>query len=365
MKIKMLAVVLFVISSCLVGIGSAHARSLLHPFRKDVSQGSASDQMIAATDRKGKFTRTFRAVKRKLIPTCYSAEAGLSDRFRGCVRNRLSATGIDMDKPSNVLAMDSSGKKPITKTYSRYVFNQNWYRRQLFLHQLSEQIVESLNKIDGYIKSLQSQIAQTNADKEVGAAEEKRKYQLDGEEARLALSNKRADSYHNQLVDAWYQYGLLQKEMGRTPDYSDRTVPPPFREVPMPDPINDPIFSKFTSVTGSLLNSKVVEALKQFEQNNPGVIDQMCKQRYADGWEANYVRMADTGPVIQADVQKYQKTKNAMMAIKCTALDMEGLWERAIFSLCPFGQTGEVIPACSGFSSNEIADTQYTGGAQG
>jgi hypothetical protein len=356
MKIRILAVVSLAFFSQMFFADCAHA--IWHPFKKK-QQSSASGQMVDATAQKGKIARGWRSFKYNFTSKCDSSKAGRIDGFRRCLRSSLSSTGMDIDKLSSVLALDKNGN-PLNQTIQRTIFKQEWFRRQLVFAQLSGKILNNLNQAHSDLAVIQGEIEteKTSPSKK----ERQNKAHLDKEQ----LYQKKLDSYNHQLADVWHQYGLLQVEMGQTPTYSDDTeqAEVPFMPIPMPD-ATDAVFSPTGPVQGALMSSAFSAALDGFRDSNPNVMDNFCNNFFTlGGYEEDYIRMGDKGNVTQRGKEAYQKAKNSIIAIQCSEPFMTGLIWRKLYSLCRIGQTAQTIAACSGFSSNEVADSLYAGESQ-
>ena len=187
---------------------ATQGHAIWNPFKK--KEQPASERKVQHTSRKGKFTRGFRAVGRGLTPVCASKQGGKLDGFRRCLKNSLG-TSQDMDKRSNVLAHDSTGK-PVTKIINRINFRQDWFRRQMVLSKLTKSLLIAMGKINEELIELESQQAELKDELEGSSPDNA---QLEAMNEKEQMVSDALNTYVDQFGSLWLQYGKLQIEMGQ------------------------------------------------------------------------------------------------------------------------------------------------------
>jgi archaellum component FlaC len=401
MKTKVFAISL----TAVIGLtGSYNAEALWHPFKKK------SGDPATHTERKGIFTRATRYARQRFAAACDSTNAGKIDGFRRCLASSLGSS-ISPDKASSVLALDSNGK-PLFKTISRTEYRQGWFRRWNLLSRESAALLSGLNDINTNLKAAENAFQEAGGD--LGSLQDALENQQNNlfelwddalnsqspsstlpteplpknENSKLdALQEKVATIYalysnmQYELNTVWESFYSLSAEiakvMGGSPQFVD-TRPkdangnpegsPPLTTIPSPNPL-DPIFAITRNIPNSpLMNASFAASLEEFARKNENVMENFCNNFFnttidpnatsGGGYEADYVRLADTGDISPAMIEAYQTNKLANISMKCSEASMTGLVWRKLYSLCNLETQGSGIPACDNFSSAEVATSQ-------
>lgn len=334
-------------------IPSGESHALFGIFKKETPAVNANAQ-VGAPKRLNIVKRGFRAFSKGFVPACNSQNGGRLDGFRRCLASYVSS-GMSIDKRTSVLALDSQGI-PLTGNVSRVRFQQEWFQRQWTLNKLSGALLAGLNQVQQDLATLEAQNNQ-------GAKNQK---QQQGFAAKQKLLEELEQDYTAQFTETWEQFQALEEEIKQTGGSDPFYTAPgetPCAPVPLPQ-AEDPVFTPSTSASSFYMSSDFSAAVNNFAVQNPSLVANFCHNFFSvgkdAGYEADYVRMSDVGPVNQRGVDAYQNTKLAMISAKCSENSLVGLWWRKIFSVCGLEVKSQQIQACSGWSDdNEVRDTQY------
>ncbi len=393
MKIKSFSIAL----ATVVGLSSTSAEAW-SPFKRNQNSDTAQH-----TQRQGILSRGARYIKQRVTFFCDSTNAGKIDGFRRCLESFLGS-GVFIDKTSTVLAMDSSGK-PISATVNRTEYKQDWFRRWYLLNMETEGLLNALLKTEQTLTEAEQAFQQAGGDLDTLRIEIQNQEQelnslweqaatspkaLSGLQNPIVLpstGNPKLDvlqqkvvaidsvlvNLQNQLNTAWQSFYALNQEIaqasGQSPQFTDTGGSTPLTEVPLPDALN-PVFTVTRNIPNSpLLDAKFAASLEQFATKNLNVMKNFCNNFFntridssnaasGGGYEADYVRLSDTGSITPAMVQQYQTNKLAKISMQCSEASMIGLTWRKLYSLCGLEDQGSGIQACSDFSSAEVGTSQ-------
>lgn len=391
MKIKVFAMT-FTAAIALLSGYDAGALSL-NPFK------SSSNSSATSTARESIVSRGLRYLHQRGTFACDSSTAGKIDGFRRCLASSLGST-VSMDKRSSVLALDSTGK-PVSATINRTEYRQDWFRRWYLLNMESINLLRQLSTIEGEIttaeqafeaaggnlesleRALQQQEATlktlwedvangSSAGSEPSSLPSTGNTKLDAMQDNIAALDSMKSNIMYQLSDSWESfYGLneeIAKATGTSPQYTssgnDNAL---LTAIPSPDALN-PVFMITRNIPNSpLMSASFSASLDQFAKKNPNVIANFCNNFFnvsvatdgsGGGYEANYVRLGDTGSISPAMIQRYQTNKLANISMRCSQASMTGLLWRKLYSLCPMEYQGKGILACSDFTDAEVGTSQ-------